>query len=239
VAEASRAEPASPPHERRRRLPSRRLVAFTALPAFLAGVLVWVLAGGFAQSIDPATAPGPPPERLAELAAAPGPSGGEPASLASAAQSAAADIAGLRPARPRRISIPAAGVDAPLEAVGRRGDRIRLPAPKHAGWFRDGSRPGEPGRTVVVGHRDTGHGKAVLTDVHAIRAGHRIEVTDARGVRNRYRVVGRTAVRKQSFPADAVYGHSRRPVLVLVTCGGRFDPRTGYEENVLVYARPA
>ena len=32
---------------------------------------------------------------------------------------------------------------------------------------------------------------------------------------------------KSKFPADAVYGSSERPVLVLVTCGGSYETRPG------------
>lgn len=52
-------------------------------------------------------------------------------------------------------------------------------------------------------------------------------------------MVGSTQVGKDEFPADSVYGSSQRPVLVLVTCGGEFDPETGYEDNVIVFARGA
>jgi hypothetical protein len=36
-----------------------------------------------------------------------------------------------------------------------------------------------------------------------------------------------------------VYGDADAPVLVLVTCGGDYDPERGYSDNVLVYARAA
>jgi hypothetical protein len=49
--------------------------------------------------------------------------------------------------------------------------------------------------------------------------------------------VGKTVVRKSRFPARAVYGRSRRSVLVLVTCGGPWSEARGYRDNVIVYAR--
>ena len=40
------------------------------------------------------------------------------------------------------------------------------------------------------------------------------------------------------FPADRVYGpHGREHGLQLVTCGGDYDPETGYQANVVVYSR--
>jgi hypothetical protein len=50
--------------------------------------------------------------------------------------------------------------------------------------------------------------------------------------------VGVSSVNKRDFPRDAVFGRSQRSVLVLVTCGGAFDPDSGYEDNVIVFARP-
>ena len=60
---------------------------------------------------------------------------------------------------------------------------------------------------------------------------------DARGVKHEYAVVGKAQVEKSKFPAQAVYGASSRPVLVLVTCGGPYTPGVGYRDNVIVYAR--
>ena len=58
--------------------------------------------------------------------------------------------------------------------------------------------------------------------VPSARSRSPIEVTDDRGAVHSYRVVGVTRVRKRRFPTEAVYGHSRNPVLVLVTCGGPY-----------------
>ena len=49
---------------------------------------------------------------------------------------------------------------------------------------------------------------------------------------------GVTRVQKSRFPTHAVYGPSRHPVLVLVTCGGPYMAGH-YRDNVLVYARSA
>jgi hypothetical protein len=75
--------------------------------------------------------------------------------------------------------------------------------------------------------------------VPSIRPGTGIAVTDARGGVHRYTAVGGAEVRKDRFPARYVYGHSRSPVLVLITCGGPFRPGRGYRDNVLLYARAA
>lgn len=146
---------------------------------------------------------------------------------------------GIRPARPGRIRIPAAGVNAGVQAVRARRGGIEVPPEGYAGWYAGGARPGEPGRAVVIGHLDTSDGPGVFEQVPSLRRGAPIELIDYRGTVHRYRVVGATRVRKKRFPTNAVYGHARHPVLVLVTCGGPYVAGRGYRDNVLVYARSA
>lgn len=146
---------------------------------------------------------------------------------------------GIRPAPPGRIRIPAASVDTGVEAVHARRDGLEVPPPGWAGWYAGGARPGEPGRAVMIGHLDTSDGPGVFEGVPSLERGARIEVTDNRGSVHLYRVVGATRVRKSRFPTNAVYGPSRHPVLVLVTCGGPYIAGRGYRDNVLVYARSA
>jgi hypothetical protein len=144
---------------------------------------------------------------------------------------------GIRPAPPGRIRIPAAGVDAGIEAVQGGRDGIEVPPQGWAGWYDAGPRPGERGRAVVIGHLDSTKGPGVFARVPSLKRGARIEVVDNRGGLHRYRVVGLTQVQKARFPRRAVYGAARRPVLVLVTCGGPLIDGHSYRDNILVYAR--
>ena len=55
----------------------------------------------------------------------------------------------------------------------------------------------------------------------------------------RYRVTSVRRVRKQGLPSS-IYSRSGPARLVLVTCGGPFDTKTGhYRDNVVVTAVPA
>ena len=146
---------------------------------------------------------------------------------------------GIRPAPPGRIRIPAARVNTAVEPVRARGRGIEVPTEGWAGWYAGGARPGEPGRAVMIGHFDMKDGPGVFYRVPGLDRGALIEVIDHRGGVHSYRVVGITRVRKSRFPTRSVYGHSRNPVLVLVTCGGPYREGRGYRDNVLVYARSA
>ena len=149
------------------------------------------------------------------------------------------DLAGgVRPAVPDRIAIPGARVDTVVDAVGT-GHRgaIRVPSLGRAGWYDGGPRPGEPGRAVIIGHLDTKRGPGLFARVPSLRPGDAIRITDRRGRLHGYQVIGSARVRKDRFPTEAVYGGTGGSALVLITCGGPYDPDDGYRDNVLVYAR--
>ncbi len=163
-----------------------------------------------------------------------------PLALARAtAGDASAQLAeGVRPAPPRSISLAGAS-PIPVERVGLSHGEIVVPRPDRAGWFEAGARPGEPGRAVIIGHVDTLYGPGAFAPLRWLREGSRVTVLDARGLPHRYVIFSRIQVPKPQFPAQAVYGPSRQPELVLVTCGGSFDRGTGsYSDSVVLHARP-
>jgi hypothetical protein len=143
---------------------------------------------------------------------------------------------GPRPAVPTSLAIPSLHVDAPVQPVDATAEGIEVPPIGHAGWFEAGPRPGEPGRTVVIGHIDGATMPGVFEHVPEIETGSEIVMRDADGKVHRYGVVGKLQVPKAEFPASEVYGPSDRSVLVLVTCGGVYVPGEGYSSNVIVYA---
>jgi hypothetical protein len=142
-----------------------------------------------------------------------------------------------RPAPPSALEIPALGVHADVERVGSTATGIEVPQVGRAGWFDEGPRPGEPGRSVVIGHLDSESGPGLFALLPGVKDGTEIAITDAADVVHRYRVVGKAQVPKAAFPHGAVYGPSESEVLVLITCGGPYTPGYGYRDNVLVYAR--
>jgi Sortase domain len=148
-----------------------------------------------------------------------------------------ATTGGARPGIPVRISIPAAGRAGPVDRMGVDRGQLRIPAPGRAGWFAAGPRPGELGRAVIVSHVDSQEGPELFYSLLQQPRGSKIIVRDSRGKSRRFAVVSRRQIEKSRFPAGSVYGPSRRPMLVLVTCGGPFSPDTGYRDNVILYAR--
>jgi sortase (surface protein transpeptidase) len=115
---------------------------------------------------------------------------------------------------------------------------MQLPPLTRAGWYENGPRPGEPGRTVIIGHLDTRHGPAAFANLPDASRGDQVVVTDAAGRTHGYRVTRAISVPKRYFPASQVFARTAASTLALITCGGRFDRGSGhYQGNVLVFAR--
>ncbi|MEV6484579.1 class F sortase [Streptomyces sp. NPDC051576] len=154
-----------------------------------------------------------------------------------------------RPAPPPRplshsratgLVIPYLSVDAPVIPLRLgRGRHMSAPPdddPKRVGWYTDGPSPGEKGTAVAVGHLDTMTGPAVFAGLGALRPGRLIEARRADGRTAVYTVDAVKTYEKAHFPDREVYGARGRPELRLITCGGRFDHRTGYSGNTVVFA---
>jgi hypothetical protein len=145
-------------------------------------------------------------------------------------------------AEPVRLRIPALRVDTPLQRLGQAADRtIEVPTDFGvAGWSADGSRPGEAGPAVILGHVDSATGPGVFLRLHELAPGADVLVDRADGSSVGFRVSSVQHVPKTGFPTGLVYGPTLEPALRLVTCGGQFDRASrSYRDNVIVYADPA
>jgi hypothetical protein len=215
----------------------QRLLA-VILPALVAGGVVVLLAHG---SGDSARVTGPPiPKGIESRAARAEHRPQVIVAPPAPAKTRSHPIGPIRLPRPVEVAIPGVGVSARVGAVGARNGHIELPPVRRAGWFKGGPRPGEPGRTVIIGHVDTRNGPAVFADLPKARRGDAIQVTDAGGRVRRYRVVSAISVPKAYFPFAQVYAPTPTSTLALITCGGAFDSKTRhYDDNVVVYAQPA
>jgi sortase (surface protein transpeptidase) len=140
---------------------------------------------------------------------------------------------------PVRIEIPSIGVASPLDRLGRARDRtVEVPSRwEVAGWYAPGTRPGDPGSAVILGHVDSKRGPAVFFRLRELRRGDVIAITGADGSSLRFAVDRTEQYDKRRFPTDAVYYPTLTPELRLVTCGGEFDATAGhYRSNVIVFA---
>ena len=143
---------------------------------------------------------------------------------------------------PVRLQIPSIGVDTGLQRLGRDGHgAVEVPSGPlrwdTAGWYAAGTRPGDPGSAVILGHVDSKRGPAVFYRLRELRRGDLVEVARADGSSVRFAVERVEQYDKRRFPTAEVYYPTLTPELRLVTCGGTFDATAGhYRSNIIVFA---
>lgn len=132
-------------------------------------------------------------------------------------------------------------VQAPIVPVDVRAGVMAVPRDPHTlGWWAGGAVPGaSTGSAVIVGHVNYAGTAGVLgTLAQQARPGDELVLTEHR-LRLRYRITAlRTYAKTSGVPATA-FRRDGPPRLVLITCGGPFDPATGnYLDNIVAYAEP-
>jgi sortase (surface protein transpeptidase) len=143
---------------------------------------------------------------------------------------------------PVRVEIPRIGVASSLDRLGRAPDgTVQEPSRwETAGWYTPGTRPGDPGSAVILGHVDSKRGPAVFFRLRELRRGDTVTIRRADGSSVRFAVQRTEQYLKDRFPTDDVYYPTLTPALRLVTCGGEFDATVGrYRSNLIVFATMA
>ena len=138
-----------------------------------------------------------------------------------------------------RVAIPSIGVASALDRLRRAPDKTVQEPTRWAvaGWHAAGTRPGDPGSAVILGHVDSKRGLAVFFRLRELRPGDTVTIGRADGSSVRF-VVQRTEQypRTGSRPTRCTTPRSP-PALRLVTCGGDFDATAGhYRSNLIVFA---
>lgn len=146
------------------------------------------------------------------------------------------------PVVPGVLELPARGVTAPVDAVGTdpSGGMVIPEQVRTVGWWAPGVLPGgSTGSAVISGHVDSRtQGVGVLSVLPQLTEGEPVLVRDAAGRTAAFRVAARREYAKYDLPR-AVFSRGGPAQLVLITCGGRFDPAArSYESNIVVYAVP-
>ena len=195
--------------------------------AVIAGVTVLALCSGVWLLYDGAASDAPPQPSAAEA-------------HGTAAATTGGRTRTLPPAPPERVRIPSIDVDAPLTGLGLTpSGSLDVPpaaARNLAGWYEAGTTPGETGTAIVAGHVDNSDGPAVFYSLGALHKGARIDVSRRDGTVARFSVDAVEVYDAREFPDEKVYGAARRPELRVITCGGGYSKRTGYQGNVVVFA---
>lgn len=186
-------------------------------------------------------------------------SGGQPAGpTGSAGAAPTVDLSGLRalpPAgsggpgtetqvrEPTVLRIPSLEIDgAPVVPVGLDADgALEVPGAHEVGWYRLGARPGAGAGSIVLAAHVAYDGEdGVFRRLGSLAPGAAVTVEAPGGGRLSYRVDTVAVHRKADLPIDDLFNPSSPERLVLITCGGRFNPQLHhYDSNVVAIATPA
>jgi hypothetical protein len=143
-------------------------------------------------------------------------------------------------AQPIAVVIDDVSLWAPIRPVGLEPDgQMEIPDETEVGWYRYGASPGRPGATVLAAHVTWNDTIGPFYRLGALEPGAEVEVTLDDGTVRRYAVIERTMYRKTELPRDRIWRTSGDETLVLITCGGDFNPEIRrYRDNIVVYAVP-
>jgi Sortase domain len=141
---------------------------------------------------------------------------------------------------PASFFIPSIGVGGELITLGLQADgNLEVPVDfNRVGWYDGSVRPGDIGAAVMAGHVDSHFGPAIFAELHTLKPGDEVSVTQRDGRKLVFNVSRIDRYPKDLFPNNLVYGPTLGPELRLITCGGRFDrKKASYDSNIVVYAK--
>ena len=142
---------------------------------------------------------------------------------------------------PVLLAIPDIGVDGtPVRSVGVTPDgELEIPGAAEAGWYRLGAAPGQPGATVVAAHVSWQGRTGPFLRLAELQPGALVDVVLADLTTRRYQVIERAQYDKRQLPTEQIWRTSGPETLVLITCGGAFNPQIHrYADNIVVTAVP-
>jgi hypothetical protein len=141
---------------------------------------------------------------------------------------------------PKAISIDDIDMWGEVTTVGIEDDgELEVPDETEVGWYKYGSAPGLPGATVLAAHVTWNHTTGPFFRLGTLDPGAHVDVRAADGELRTYEVVERTMYPKDELPIDRIWRTTGSEVLVLITCGGSYNPDIRrYRDNIVVYAVP-
>lgn len=150
------------------------------------------------------------------------------------------DAASVERNAPLSIRIGDLELDNPVRAVGIEEDgQLEVPDETEVGWYQYGSAPGLPGATVLAAHVSWNRKIGPFHQLGNLEPGAQVDVVADDGSVRVYEVVERAVYDKDELPRDRIWTTTGDESLVLITCGGSYNPDIRrYRQNIVVYAVP-
>lgn len=151
-----------------------------------------------------------------------------------------ADAAAVERSSPRSIQIGDLKLENPVRAVGLEDDgQLEVPDETEVGWYEYGSAPGLPGSTVLAAHVSWNRKIGPFNQLGTLEPGAQVDVVADDGTTRVYEVVERAVYDKDELPIDRIWRTTGDETLVLITCGGSYNPDIRrYRQNIVIYAVP-
>jgi hypothetical protein len=143
---------------------------------------------------------------------------------------------------PIKITIPALGLEAAIEAVGQDPDgAMSAPTyPDDVAWYKLGPGMGVPGNVVLAGHVNWDGRIRTFGYLDKLGAGDVIQIVDEEGRGFEYAVESSHWVRADGAPIEEIFAQPNEPVITLITCGGEYiASRREYLDRLIVKAKGA
>lgn len=145
--------------------------------------------------------------------------------------------------RPVAVSVP--GYPGPAPVQQRTTDPVTggldLPTdPRDVAWWSAGAQPGDArGNVVLAAHISYNGRYGPFTRLASLRRGQVVVLRTAGGQLRRYQMTGTRQFAKAALDRQDLFATDGPSRLLLVTCGGRYDPATrNYADNIVVTAVP-
>lgn len=142
---------------------------------------------------------------------------------------------------PEQISLPDIGVDgAEIIPVGLEDNgELEVPGADTVGWYQFGvGVGGGQGSAVLAAHIAFNGRNGVFVELAESSAGDQVVVSRG-GIDIRYEIESVAQYGKFDLPVDDLFDESGPERLVLITCGGSFNPSLrSYDDNIVVIATP-
>ncbi len=147
------------------------------------------------------------------------------------------------PARATPTGLQISSIDVstyPVREIGLEDDgNLEIPDETEIGWYRYGATAGDDGATVLAAHVSWNGSIGPFSQLDEMEPGDQIEVALDDGATQIYEVTERTLYEKENLPRERIWRNTGPEELVLITCGGDFNPDIRrYRHNVVVYAAP-
>jgi hypothetical protein len=128
----------------------------------------------------------------------------------------------------------------PVRDVGLQDDgQLEIPDETEIGWYKYGATAGHPGATVLAAHVRWAGSPGPFSQLGAVDPGDQVEVALNDGTTRDYVVTERKMHGKLALPKKRIWRTTGPEELVLITCGGEFNPELdSFKSNIVVYAVP-